>query len=93
MEQQKFAQSVVHSMMLGQLMKQMQFHQLVMVAITAGMMWMRTMIWWIWTAFNPHIVHVFDVDAAWSDWDDPDVYWLGESAWVDRIDNTGVGLR
>lgn len=42
------------------------------------------MIWWLWTAFDPVIVNIFDIDAAWQD-EDPDVYWLGESAWTDRF--------
>lgn len=52
------------------------------------------MIWWLWTAFDPPEIHVFDVDEAWR-WGspEPDVAWLGEGGWVFRIDNMGIGLR
>jgi hypothetical protein len=50
------------------------------------------MIWWLWTAFNLTISHIFDVNAAWED-KNPDVAWLGEDGWAARIDNMGIGLR
>jgi len=50
------------------------------------------MIWWLWTAYTPVEVHIFNVDAAWED-DEPDVAGLGEDGWAARIDNMGIGLR
>jgi hypothetical protein len=50
------------------------------------------MIWWLWTAYDPPKVHVFDVTAAWED-DDPDVAWLGEDGWAAHADTMGIGLR
>jgi hypothetical protein len=50
------------------------------------------MIWWLWTAYTPVLVFVFDVVDAWST-EDPDVAWLGECAWTARVDNAGMGLR
>jgi hypothetical protein len=58
------------------------------------------MIWWLWTAFRPVLVHTFDVNAAWR-WCDEvggtdlenDLSWLGEGAWTARGDNMGFGLR
>lgn len=50
------------------------------------------MIWWLWTAYDPVMVHTFDVNAAW-DSPDPDVQWLGECAWTSRYNNTSLQLR
>lgn len=50
------------------------------------------MIWWLWTAFDPPRVHVFNINAAYQD-DEPDVAWLGEGGWVFRADLMGLGLR
>ena len=50
------------------------------------------LIWWLWTAFDPVIVHTFDVAASW-EFFDPDVAWLGECAWTGRADTAGIGLR
>ena len=52
----------------------------------------KALIWWLWDAFTPTKVHIFDVDEAWQE-DDPDVYWLGECAWTSRLDNIGLGLK
>jgi len=51
-------------------------------------------IWWLWTAYSPALVHVFNVADAWRYGDDePDVYWLGECAWTAMRDNMKIGLR
>ena len=56
-----------------------------------------TLIWWIWNAFDPAEIHVYDVLRGWQVEDDrgsdPDVYWLGEGAWIGITDNMGFGLR
>ena len=53
---------------------------------------LQSVIWWLWTVFDPPEVHTFDVAAAWTD-DEPDVAWLGEGAWVYRSDTMGLSLR
>ena len=54
-------------------------------------------IWWLWTAFDPVVVHTLNMHFLWNAWDDTgpyeDVAWLGEVAWTARRDNTGLGLR
>lgn len=57
------------------------------------------MIWWIWTAYIPAKIHVFDVNEAWNGDEfefgglyTPDVAWLGETAWTARCDSMGLGL-
>lgn len=52
------------------------------------------MIYWLWTAFKPPIVHLIDLDEWWdNDNEFLDVAWLGECAWTGRIDNSNIGLK
>lgn len=52
------------------------------------------MIYWLWTAFNPVIVHLINLDEWWDNEDEfLDVAWLGEVAWTGRTDNSGIGLK
>jgi hypothetical protein len=52
---------------------------------------MPGLVWWLWTAFEPAEVHIYNVAAAWRQ-EDPDVRWLGECAWTARADNSATGL-
>ena len=56
----------------------------------------ETMIWHLWTAFDPVEVTTFRLHDLWNCEDDDGPYeevaWLGEGAWVHRLDNTGLGL-
>lgn len=43
-------------------------------------------IWWLWTAYDPPKVHVFEVAGS------DDIAWLGEGGWAFVRDNMNLGL-
>jgi len=47
--------------------------------------------WWLWTAFDPVLVHKLNVLEL-HNVDDDDVAWLGEYGWTGITDNMGLGL-
>lgn len=62
--------------------------------MTCGVATLWGMIYWLWTAFEPVIVIVIELDEWWDNEDEHlDVAWLGELAWTGRFDNSGMGLK